>query len=40
MSDGGIYNFTNRGDTMIVVTEKNLGKIFVAYNTDIFEYKS
>ena len=40
MSDGGIYNSTHRGDTMIVVTEKNSGKIFVAYNADIFEYKS
>ena len=40
MSDGGIYNSTHRGDTMIVVTQRNSGKIVVAYNTEIFEYKS
>ena len=38
--DMGVYNTTHRGDTMIVVTEKNTDKIVVAYNTDIFEYKN
>ncbi len=40
MHDVGIFNSTHRGDTMIVVTEKNSGKIVVAYHTEIFEYKS
>ena len=38
--DLGVYNTTHRGDTMIVVTEKSTGKIAVAYNTNIFEYKN
>ena len=38
--DLGVYNTTHRGDTMIVVAEKNTGKIAVAYNTNIFEYKN
>ena len=40
MHDVGIRNSTHRGDTMIVITEKSSGKIVVAYNTDIFDYKS
>ena len=39
-NDRGIFNSTHRGDTMIVVTEKSSGGIVVAYNTEIFEYKS
>ena len=40
MHDVGVRNFAHRGDTMIVITEKSSGKIVVAYNTDIFDYKS
>ena len=40
MHDVGIRNSTHCGDTMIVITEKSSGKIVVAYNTEIFEYKS
>lgn len=39
MHDFDIFNSTHRGDTMIVVTEKNSDKIAVAYNTEIFDYK-
>ena len=38
MHDVGIRNSTHRGDTMIVITEKNSGKIVVAYNTEFFDY--
>ena len=38
--DLGVYNTTHRGDTMIVVTEKNTGKIVVAYSAEYFEYKN
>ena len=40
MQDRGVCNSTHRGDTMIIVTEKSSGEIVVAYNTEIFEYKS
>ena len=39
MHDGGIFNATHRGDTMIVVTARNTGKIVVAYHTESFAYK-
>ncbi len=38
--DLGIYRIAHRGDNMIVVTEKDKGKIVIAYHTDIFEYKN
>lgn len=40
MHDVDIRNSTHRGDTMIVITEKNSGKIVVAYNTEIFDYNA
>ncbi|MBQ8416715.1 MAG: hypothetical protein IJX13_07475 [Clostridia bacterium] len=40
MQDLGIYRTTHRGDTLIVVTKKDTGKIIVAYHTDFFEYKN
>lgn len=40
MHDVGIFNSTHRGDTMIVITTKKSKEIVVAYNTEIFEYKS
>lgn len=40
MDDRGIHHCTHRGDTMIVVAEKGAGEIFVAYNTELFEYRN
>lgn len=40
MRDVDIFNSTHKGDTMIVVTAKKAEKIVVAYNTEIFDYKS
>ena len=40
MQDLGIYRTTHRGDTLIVVTKKDTGKIVVAYHTEFFEYKN
>ena len=36
----GIYGTIHRGDTLIVVTQKDRGGIVVAYHTDIFEYST
>lgn len=38
--DFSIYGETHRGDAFIVVTKRSTGKIVVAYNTEIFEYKN
>ena len=40
MSDDFIYKNTHFGDIFWTVTEKNTGKIVVAYPTEYFEYKS
>ena len=39
MSDDFIYKNTHFGDIFWTVTEKNTGKIVVAYPTEYFEYK-
>ena len=39
VSDWGAFQEAHRGDTFIVVTQKSSGKIIMAYDTDIFEYK-
>lgn len=39
MSDWGIYENTHRGDEFITVSKKKTGKIVVAYNKNLFEYK-
>ena len=40
MSDDFIYKNTHFGDIFWTVTEKNTGKIVVAYPTEYFEYKN
>ena len=40
MSDNFIYKNTHFGDIFWTVTEKNTGKIVVAYPTEYFEYKN
>ena len=39
MSDDFIYKNTHFGDIFWTVTEKNTGKIVVAYPAEYFEYK-
>ena len=40
MSDDFIYKNTHFGDIFWTITEKNTGKIVVAYPTEYFEYKN
>lgn len=39
LSDWNVYGTAHRGDTFIVVTQKEPRKIVMAYHTDFFEYK-
>ena len=39
MTDHGIFQTTQKGDVMTVVAKKDTGRITVAYNSAIFEYK-
>ena len=40
MTDHGIFQTTQKGDVMTVVAKKDTGRIVVAYNSAIFEYKN
>lgn len=40
MSDITVYETAERGDTMIIVTERKSGKIVMAYNEKYFEYQA
>lgn len=39
MSNFAIYNSSHRGDRFIVVTNNETGKIVMAYNTELFEFR-
>lgn len=40
MTDITVYEKTEQGDVFYTVSEKKSGKIIVAYNTEVFEYKA